>query len=91
MKEARSAAGKEINLYLAGLHDLHYQALKATVRKGGTHVTNLGRTIDLPRDFALRFEVPVADAWAKSILKQIRRRTKEFADDCGRLVDQVVE
>ena len=50
-----------------------YKTLQATVDRGGTFVTGVGRKIDLPHDFALRFEVPVADAWAKCVLKEIRR------------------
>jgi hypothetical protein len=42
-------------------------------------------------DFALRFEEPIAQVWGKSILKEIRTRTKQLADDCVALVDQVVE
>jgi len=47
--------------------------------------------IDLPREFALRFEEPIAEAWSKQILKDIRRETEEYASDCVRLVEQVVE
>jgi vacuolar-type H+-ATPase subunit H len=58
------------------------------VRKGGTFIG--ARHIDLPVDFALRFEEPVADAWAITLLKEIRSTTKEFTDDCISLVDEVV-
>ena len=89
--KASLVARKEIRAYLDGLADTHWKTLQATVRKGGTFVRGVNRQIDLPNDFALRFEVPVADAWAKSTLKEIRRRTKDFAEDCIRLVDQVVD
>lgn len=88
--KASLVARREITAYLAGLRNVHWKTLQSTVKKGGTFVTGVNRQIDLPNDFALRFEVPVADAWAKSTLKEIRRRTKEFADDCVRLVDEVV-
>ncbi len=90
---ARSSliAHKEIRAYLGDLANVHWKTLQATVTKGGTFVTGISRQIDLPGDFALRFEVPVADAWAKCILKEIRRRTKEFAEDSIGLVDRVVE
>jgi gas vesicle protein len=48
------------------------------------------RHIDLPRDFSQTFEEPIAEAWSQTILKQVRSRTKEFADDCIGLVEQMV-
>lgn len=89
--KASNVARKEINSYLRPLEEVGWKALQATVVRGGRFVTGVSRKIDLPNDFALRFEVPVAEAWAKCVLKEIRRRTKDFADDCVRLVDQVVE
>jgi GTP-binding protein EngB required for normal cell division/uncharacterized protein (DUF4415 family) len=88
--KASLLARKDIEAYLRPLRDVHWKTLQATVRRGGTFVNGMNRQIDLPNDFALRFEVPVADAWAKSTLKEIRRRTKEFAEDSIRLVEQVV-
>jgi GTP-binding protein EngB required for normal cell division/uncharacterized protein (DUF4415 family) len=88
--KASLLARKDIEAYLRPLRDVHWKTLQATVRRGGTFVNGLNRQIDLPNDFALRFEVPVADAWAKSTLKEIRRRTKEFAEDNIRLVEEVV-
>ena len=84
-------ARREITAYLQPLEKVGWKTLQAAVQRGGTFVSGVGRKIDLPNDFALRFEIPVADAWAKCVLKEIRRRTKEFADDSVRLVDQVVE
>lgn len=49
------------------------------------------RTINLPFDFALRFEEPIAEVWGKTVLKQIRVRTQQFARDCVAFVDQIVE
>jgi GTP-binding protein EngB required for normal cell division/uncharacterized protein (DUF4415 family) len=88
--KASLLARKDIEAYLRPLRHVHWRTLQATVRRGGTFVNGMNRQIDLPNDFALRFEVPVADAWAKSTLKEIRRRTKEFAEDSIRLVEQVV-
>ena len=88
--KAAATARRELKAYLADLRIVHYKTLQAAVRKGGTFVSGLSRQIDLPNDFALRFEVPVADAWAKCVLKELRRRTKDFGDDCIRLVDEVV-
>lgn len=86
---ARSTSTKEILNYLRTLKDAHWGTLRAAVRREGTFEG--ARHIDLPRDFALRFEEPIAEVWGKSILKEIRTRTKQFAEDCIVLVDQVVD
>lgn len=86
---ARSTSSKEILKYLGTLQNAHWATLRAAVRKDGTFFG--ARHIDLPRDFALQFEEPIAVIWGKSILKEIRSRTREFAEDCVRLVEQIVE
>ncbi len=86
---ARTAASKEILKYLGTLEDAHWNTLRAAVRKEG--IFSGSRHINLPLDFALRFEEPIAVTWGKLILKEIRGRTKEFAEDCVRLVEQVVD
>ncbi len=88
--KASLVASKEIDAYLKPLQDIGWRTLAATIQRGGTFVSGVGKQIDLPKEFATRFEVPVADAWAKCVLKEIRRRTKEFADDSVQLVEEVV-
>lgn len=79
----------EINKYLNRLGSAHWATLRASVRHGGRYS---GATdVQLPREFALRFEEPIAEAWTKQILKDIRRETKEYASDCVRLVAAVVQ
>lgn len=87
--EARVVSSREILKYLSTLHDVHFATLRAAVSRGGAF--DGARTINLPQDFALRFEEPIAEVWGKSILKEIRKRTQEFARDCVALVDRVVE
>jgi hypothetical protein len=85
---ARAKSEKEIGNYLARLGYAHWGTLRASVRRGGRFA---GATdIDLPREFALRFEEPIAEAWSKEILKDIRRETKEYAFDVVGLVEQIV-
>lgn len=86
---AQNRARKAIVAYLRKLEDAHYAVLKAAVVKGGTHFGS--RHIDLPRDFGLKFEEPIAEVWGREVLTKIRQRTKQFADDCVALVEQVVE
>ncbi len=89
VKAARSRAELDINKYLNRLGHAHWATLRASVRRGGRYS---GATdIDLPREFALRFEEPIAEAWTKEILKDIRKETKDYASDCVRLVETVVE
>jgi hypothetical protein len=87
--EARAVSNREICKYLNGLEGAHWATLRAAVRRGGAF--DGSRTINLPLDFALRFEEPIAEVWGKSILKEIRVRTQEFARDCVTLVDRVVD
>lgn len=86
--EAQRSAQKEIKAYLEPLKNAHYKVLQAAVCRGGTY--DGARHIDLPVHFALRFEEPIAAVWGKAILKEIRCRTKEFAEDIVALVEQIV-
>jgi Dynamin family len=61
--EASSSARTAVRRYLNTLDDAHWSTLKAAVRRGGTF--DGSRHIDLPHDFALRFEEPVAEIWGR--------------------------
>lgn len=85
---ATTKAQAEIHKYLLRLGHAHWATLRASVRRGGRYA---GATdIDIPREFALRVEEPIAEAWGKEILKDVRRETKQYAADCVALVEQVV-
>jgi hypothetical protein len=45
----------------------------------------------LPRDFALRFEEPIAEVWGKTLLREIRKRTKEYAEDSVVQVERILK
>jgi hypothetical protein len=81
---AKDSARKEINKYLGGLQDAHWATLRASVRREGTFYG--ARHINLPDDFARKFVEPVAEVWGKSIIQEIRKRTRDFATDCERMV-----
>lgn len=85
---AKSSSSKVIRAYLKKLRSAHWKTLQAAVRRGGTF--HGAMHIELPRDFALTFEEPIAEVWGSSVLKEIRTRTTNFADDCVALVEQVV-
>jgi hypothetical protein len=85
--DASVKARDEVFSYLEDLQFAYWNTLKAAVVRGGTFYGS--KHIDLPKDFALRFEEPIAEVWGKTILKEIRKRTKEYADDCLGLVEEI--
>ncbi len=87
VKDASRKAEKDIHRYLQGHQETHWSTLRAAVRRGGTFIG--ARHIDLPVDFALRFEEPVAEVWATKLLKEIRSTTNIFTEDCVSLVEEV--
>jgi len=87
--EASLSAQGAVRRYLNSLGDVHWATLKAAVRRGGTF--HGSQHIDLPHDFALRFEEPVAEIWGKKLLQLIRKRTKTYAEDCTALVEKVLD
>jgi hypothetical protein len=89
VKSAKERARNQIQRYLNRLGQAHWATIRASVRRGGRFS---GATeIDIQREFALRFEEPIAETWGKEILKDIRKRTNDYANGCLALVDQVVE
>jgi GTP-binding protein EngB required for normal cell division len=82
-------AQTEIRNYLTSLGYAHWGTLRASVCRGG-RFSGTTREIDLPREFALRVEEPIAEAWSKQILNDLRRETKDYAGDCVKLVERVV-
>lgn len=78
VESASTEAKKGIRRDLRALQDAHWKTLQAAVRKEGTFYGR--RHINLPHDFALRFESPVAEVWGREILTDVRKKTREFAD-----------
>lgn len=89
IQTAKAKASKDIDRYLTRLWQSHWMTLRASVRRGGRY--SGASDINLPTEFALRFEEPIAQAWGTEILKDIRRETKDYADDCVRIVEEVAE
>src|SRR5262249_53356372 len=86
---AKLKASREIDRYLKKLWNSHWATLRASVRRGGRY--SGASDIDLPTEFALRFEEPVAEVWGKDILKDLREETREYAQDCVIFVEKVTE
>jgi hypothetical protein len=82
-------ASVQINKYLLKLGSAHWATLKASVRRGGRY--SGASDINLPSEFALRVEEPIAEMWGKEILADIRKETRDYATDCVALVERVTE
>jgi hypothetical protein len=89
VNHAKDSARKEINQYLRGLGTAHWSTLRAAVRREGTFFG--ARHINLPDDFARKFVEPIAEVWGKRIIQEIRKRTREFASDCERMVTELAK
>lgn len=77
---ARDQSSRAIDKYMRHLGTAHWATLRASVKRGGAY--SGARDIDLPKEFALRFEEPIADAWSKEILRNLRAHTREYGKDC---------
>jgi GTP-binding protein EngB required for normal cell division len=89
VKSGKERSRNQIGKYLRRIGTAHWATLRASVRKGGRFS---GATdVNLQQEFALRCEEPLAEAWGQEILKDIRRRTNEYADQCFELVEQTAE
>jgi len=89
VKEACQRAQLSIISKVRSFRSVHANTLKAVVRSLG-RFEGSKLEFDLPRDFGLLFEEPLAEAWGQKVLIDIRQRTKRFADDCVELVDQLI-
>jgi len=87
--EAQVAAQQDVRRYLNRMRDYHWATLRAAVARGGTFYGS--RHIDLPSDIGDRFQEPMAAVWGQKLLKDIRKHTRHYADDCERLVHVVCE
>jgi hypothetical protein len=87
VKSGKERSRNQIGKYLRKIGTAHWATLRASVRKGGRFS---GATdINLQQEFALRCEEPLAEAWGQEILKDIRKRTNEYADQCYDLVEEI--
>ncbi|WP_370093135.1 dynamin family protein [Bradyrhizobium ottawaense] len=87
--EAREAAEIELRGFLRTLRNAHWATLKAAVVRGGAFFGS--REINLPEEIANGFQEHVAGVWSTKLLKPIRERTGEFADDQAALVAELCE
>jgi hypothetical protein len=88
VKSAALVAQKELHAYLRTLETANWATLRAAVRRSGTFFGS--RHIQLPHDFALRFEEPVAQVWSAGVLREIRKVTGSFAQYQETLLEEVL-
>lgn len=86
---ASNIAKSSIEKYIRNLNDAHWATLRASVRRGGRY--HGASNIDLATEFALRFEEPIADAWSKEILRDVRNHTREYGQDCLALATELTD
>jgi GTP-binding protein EngB required for normal cell division len=87
--EARDEAEKEVRQYLARLRNAHWATLRAAVRRGGTFYGS--SHINLPDDISGYFQEPMAAVWGQKLLRDIRKRTTELANDIEQMVTEVCD
>lgn len=87
--EARHEAEIEVTRYLSRLQYAHWATLRAAVRRGGTFYGN--STINLPDDITGYFQEPMAAVWGQKLLRDIRKRTTELANDIEQMVAEVCD
>lgn len=87
--EAREAAEIEVSAYLRSLQSAHWATLRAAVCRGGSFYGS--RHINLPDDISGYFQEPMAAVWGQKLLRDIRRRTTQLADDIEQMVAEVCD
>jgi hypothetical protein len=87
--EAREEAERDVRRYLRSLQDAHWASLRAAVVRGGAFIGS--RHIDIPGTIADKFQEPMAGVWGVKLLKDVRKRTGDYADDCAGMVGEVAE
>lgn len=90
VEKVRRCAESRMRRFLEALaaRDVRVNVLQAVVRRGGRFVGS--RDIDLPRDLGMGFDAEVAEVWNTHILPHLRTETVHFAEDCARLIEEVV-
>lgn len=88
VSNASVIAQKEIRSYLNSLRHAHWGTLRAAVRRSGSFFG--ARHIQLPHDFALKFEEPVAQVWSTAILQSLRRETASFSSYQADVLSEVL-
>ena len=84
---AAGRAEREIMYYLRSIESAHWGTLRAAVRRKGSFQG--ARNINLPQDFALRFEEPLAEVWSTEILQGLRNETSRFTKSRANAVKKI--
>ncbi len=86
---AGQAAQRGMEEFLGELGTAHWATLRAAVRRGGTYMG--ARQVDLPSEFSIRFEEPVAVIWSRKVLGRIRAQTNSLASYHVEVVGKVAD
>lgn len=87
--EAREVAEESVSEYLTSLRYAHWATLRAAVRRGGSFYGS--RDINLPDDITGYFLEPMAAVWGQKLLREIRKKTTDLANDTVQMVQELCE
>lgn len=87
--EAREVAATDVTRYLYRLRGAHWATLRAAVRRGGSF--HGSRDINLPDDITGYFLEPMAAVWGQKLLREIRKKTSDLADDTVQMVHELCD
>ena len=84
---ASNKAKRDIHGLIEEMQEYPWNTIKAAVTRFGTY--NGAKYINLPNQFAVLFEAPVARVWSKEILSNIKKGTLDFTDYEGQLLKEI--
>ena len=89
--KAQLSAQLEVSAYLRQLNTVHWATLRATVVRGGAFVSSRGVRVDIAADIAQRFQEPVTAIWGRTLLKDVRIRTRQYGTVLESTISDICE
>jgi GTPase Era involved in 16S rRNA processing len=89
--KAQLSAQLEVSAYLRVLSTVNWATLRATVVRGGAFVSSRGVRIDIAADIAQRFQEPVTAIWGRTLLRDIRIRTRQYGTTLESTISDICE
>jgi hypothetical protein len=84
---ASNKAKDDMHSLIEAMADYPWNTIRAAVTRFGTYYG--AKHINLPEQFAVLFEAPVARVWSKEILSNIKKETLGFTDYEGQLLEEI--
>jgi hypothetical protein len=80
-------AKDDMQKVVVGMEDYPWNTIRAAVTRFGTYYGS--RHINLPNQFAVLFEAPVARIWSRDILNNIKKETLSFTEYESQLLEEI--